>query len=169
MPDQPLIEPPGDPEQARLVPGDPAPDFELPDADGQTVRLSEYRGRKAILYFFPAAMTPGCTTQATDFRDSLLEFDRLGIDVLGISPDRPEVLREFRDREGLSFKLLSDPQLRILYAYGAYGEKTLYGKTVRGVVRSTLVLDGRGVIERAYYNVRAKGHVARLKRDLGLA
>ncbi len=153
---------------AQLTPGDPAPDFTLPDADGNDVTLSELRGHKVIVYFYPAAMTPGCTKQACDFRDSLDSLAGAGYTVLGVSPDKPEKLAKFRDRDAVSFPLLSDPSKAALDAYGAYGEKTMYGKTVTGVIRSTFVLDEDGNVEMAQYNVKATGHVAKLRRDLGL-
>ncbi len=152
----------------RLEPGDPAPDFSLTDADGNAVRLKDFRKRKVIVYFYPAAMTPGCTKQACDFRDSLDSLAAAGYAVLGISPDKPEKLAKFRDRDSVTFPLLSDPDRTTLQAYGAFGEKTMYGKTVTGVIRSTFVVDEKGKIEQAQYNVRATGHVAKLRRDLGL-
>jgi peroxiredoxin Q/BCP len=152
----------------KLQPGDPAPAFSLPDADGTTVSLSDYAGRRVVVYFYPAAMTPGCTTQACDFRDSLSALAAAGIDVVGISPDQPAKLAKFRDAEGLTFPLLSDPDRSVLTAYGAYGEKAMYGKTVVGVIRSTFVVGADGTLEQAQYNVKAKGHVAKLRRDLGL-
>jgi peroxiredoxin Q/BCP len=151
---------------ARLAPGDPAPDFTLPDADGKQVSLSSFRGRRVVVYFYPAASTPGCTKQACDFRDSLAQLDDAGIDVLGVSPDAPAKLVKFRDAEGLTFPLLSDPDRRVLTAYRAFGEKTLYGKKTIGVIRSTFVIDADGKIEKAMYNVKATGHVAKLLRDL---
>lgn len=156
------------PETPRLSPGDPAPDFTLPDADGTPFALSSLRGRKVVLYVYPAASTPGCTTQACDFRDSLGALQAAGYEVVGLSPDPPAKLARFRDAEGLTFPLLSDPDKAVLTAYGAYGEKQLYGKTVVGVIRSTFVLDEQGVVERASYAVKAKGHVAKLRRDLGV-
>ncbi|MCI0687638.1 MAG: thioredoxin-dependent thiol peroxidase [Sporichthyaceae bacterium] len=155
-------------ESVRLKPGDAAPEFTLPDADGKDVSLSDHRGTRVIVYFYPAAMTPGCTTQACDFRDSLSSLSAAGLTVLGISPDKPAKLAKFREKEGLTFPLLSDPSREVLEAYGAYGEKKLYGKTVTGVIRSTFVIDEQGVIEQAQYNVKATGHVAKLRRDLGL-
>lgn len=152
----------------RLSPGDPAPTFTLPDADGASVDLASFHGQNVIVYFYPAAMTPGCTTQACDFRDSLASFQAAGYAVLGISPDEPAKLATFRDRDGLTFPLLSDDSFEVMKAYGAYGEKQLYGKTVVGVIRSTFVIDPDGRVERALYNVRASGHVAKLWRDLGL-
>ncbi|WP_067836450.1 thioredoxin-dependent thiol peroxidase [Nocardia lijiangensis] len=152
----------------RLSPGDTAPAFTLPDADGKEVSLADYRGRKVIVYFYPAASTPGCTKQACDFRDNLSELNDAGIDVLGISPDKPAKLAKFRDAEGLTFPLLSDPERAVLAAWGAFGEKTMYGKTVTGVIRSTFLVDEQGTIEVAQYNVRATGHVAKLRRDLSV-
>ncbi|WP_460607330.1 thioredoxin-dependent thiol peroxidase [Jatrophihabitans fulvus] len=152
----------------RLSPGDAAPDFTLPDADGNDVSLSDLRGSKVIVYFYPAAMTPGCTKQACDFRDSLDSLAAEGYEVLGISPDKPAKLAKFRERDAVTFPLLSDPERTTLQAYGAFGEKTMYGKTVTGVIRSTFVVDEDGKIALAQYNVKATGHVAKLRRDLGL-
>ncbi len=152
----------------RLEPGDPAPDFSLTDDRGATVTLSGLRGRRVVLYAYPAAMTPGCTTQACDFRDNLASLTSAGYLVLGLSPDQPEQLAAFRDRDGLTYPLLSDPTHETLSAYGAYGEKTVYGKATTGVIRSTFVLDEDGRVERAMYNVKATGHVAKLRRDLGM-
>ena len=152
----------------RLSVGDAAPEFTLPDADGNEVSLRELRGKNVIVYFYPAAMTPGCTTQACDFRDSLDSLAAAGYTVLGISPDKPAKLQKFRDRDGVTFPLLSDPDKEVLTAYGAFGEKTMYGKKVTGVIRSTFVIDGEGKIAVAQYNVKATGHVAKLRRDLGL-
>jgi peroxiredoxin Q/BCP len=145
-----------------------APDFTLPDADGKDVTLSSLRGRRVIIYFYPAAMTPGCTTQACDFRDSLASLAAAGFAVLGISPDSPAKLAKFRDRDGLTFPLLSDQSKSVLEAYGAYGEKMLYGKTSVGVIRSTFVVGADGKIEQAQYAVKATGHVARLRKELGV-
>ncbi len=153
---------------ARLEAGDKAPAFSLTDADGKNVKLSDFTGRKVIVYFYPAASTPGCTKQACDFRDSLAELNGAGIDVIGISPDKPEKLARFRDAEGLSFPLLSDPDKKVLTAWGAFGEKTMYGKTVQGVIRSTFLVDEKGTIELARYNVKATGHVAKLRADLSV-
>ena len=153
----------------RLEPGDTAPDFTLADADGGQVSLSALRGQRVIIYFYPAAMTPGCTKQACDFRDSKKDLSDAGFAVLGISPDGPAKLAKFRDRDGLTFPLLSDPDKTVLMAYGAYGEKTLYGKKSVGVIRSTFVIGTDGKIERAYYGVKATGHVARLRKELGFA
>lgn len=152
----------------RLSPGATAPEFTLPDADGKDVSLTDFRGRKVVVYFYPAAMTPGCTKQACDFRDSLASLQAAGYAVVGISPDKPEKLAKFRDRDALTFPLLADPDRAVLQAYGAFGEKTMYGKKVTGVIRSTFVIDAEGKIELAQYNVRATGHVAKLRRDLGL-
>ncbi|MCW1823783.1 peroxiredoxin [Mycolicibacterium conceptionense] len=156
------------PPTPRLEVGDTAPAFALPDADGNVVKLSDFKGRKVIVYFYPAASTPGCTKQACDFRDSLTELNGAGLDVVGISPDRPEKLAKFRDKEELTFPLLSDPDREVLTAWGAFGEKTMYGKTVQGVIRSTFVVDEKGKIAVAQYNVRATGHVAKLRRDLSV-
>ncbi|WP_019929053.1 thioredoxin-dependent thiol peroxidase [Nocardia sp. BMG111209] len=155
-------------ENHRLTTGDTAPAFTLPDADGKPVSLADYRGRKVIVYFYPAASTPGCTKQACDFRDSLAELEGAGIDVVGISPDKPAKLAKFRDAEQLTFPLLSDPDRAVLTAWGAFGEKTMYGKTVTGVIRSTFLVDEEGKIALAQYNVRATGHVAKLRRDLSV-
>ncbi|WP_432793931.1 thioredoxin-dependent thiol peroxidase [Rhodococcus ruber] len=153
---------------SRLAPGDTAPEFTLPDADGNEVSLSDYRGRKVIVYFYPAASTPGCTKQACDFRDSLADLNGAGLAVVGISPDKPAKLAKFRDAEQLTFPLLSDPDRTTLTAWGAFGEKKMYGKTVTGVIRSTFVVNEDGRIEVAQYNVRATGHVAKLRRDLSV-
>ncbi|NGX07140.1 peroxiredoxin [Mycobacteroides franklinii] len=155
-------------ETKRLEVGDKAPAFTLLDADGKKVSLSSYKGRKVIIYFYPAAMTPGCTKQACDFRDSLAELNEAGLDVIGISPDKPEKLAKFRERDGVNFPLLSDPDKATLTAYGAFGEKKLYGKIVEGVIRSTFVVDEKGKIEVAQYNVKATGHVAKLRRDISV-
>lgn len=156
----------------RLSAGDPAPAFELTDADGKQVKLSDYAGRRVVVYFYPAAMTPGCTTQAIDFTASVGEFGAAGLDIIGISPDAPEKLARFRDKQNIAFPLLSDPDKETLRAYAAFGEKKLYGKVVEGVIRSTFVVDvaadGTGTIEVAQYNVKATGHVNRLRRDLGV-
>ena len=152
----------------RLTPGDTAPDFTLPDADGKPVSLADYRGRRVVVYFYPAAGTPGCTKQACDFRDSLTELNGAGLDVLGISPDKPAKLARFRDKEGLTFPLLSDADKDVLNAWGTFGEKQMYGKTVTGVIRSTFVIDEEGRVERALYNVKATGHVAKLRKDLSV-
>jgi peroxiredoxin Q/BCP len=150
----------------RLDVGDKAPAFGLSDADGKTVKLSDFKDRKVIVYFYPAASTPGCTKEACDFRDNLRELNTAGFDVVGISPDKPAKLAKFRDDQKLDFPLLSDPDKTVLTAWGAYGEKTMYGKTVQGVIRSTFVVDEKGKIALAQYNIRATGHVAKLRRDL---
>ena len=152
----------------RLSPGDPAPDFTLDSDTGEQVSLSDLRGRKVIVYFYPAAMTPGCTKQACDFTDSLESLRGSGYEVLGVSPDQPAKLAKFRDRDDLTLTLLSDPDKTVMKSYGAFGEKKLYGKLVEGVIRSTFVVDEEGRIELAQYNVKATGHVAKLRRDLAL-
>ena len=153
----------------RLSVGDTAPDFTLPDADGNDVALKDLRGKNVIVYFYPAAMTPGCTKQACDFTDSLSSLEAAGYAVIGLSPDKPEKLAKFRARDGLSITLASDADRSVMTAYGAFGEKKLYGKVVEGVIRSTFVVDEDGTICVAQYNVKATGHVAKLRRDLGLA
>lgn len=153
---------------ARLEPGTPAPDFTLVDQDERPVALSDLRGHRVILFFYPAAMTPGCTTEACDFRDSLAPLQAAGFTVLGVSRDAPETLRAFRERDSLPYDLLSDPDHRVHEAYGAWGEKMNYGKTVEGVIRSTFVLDAEGRIEQALYNVKATGHVARVRSLVGV-
>ncbi|GAA1110082.1 MULTISPECIES: thioredoxin-dependent thiol peroxidase [Kitasatospora] len=150
----------------RLKAGDTAPAFTLPDADGNQVSLADHLGRKVIVYFYPAALTPGCTTQACDFTDNLEVFAGAGYDVIGVSPDKPEKLGKFREKENLQVTLVADEDRSVLEAYGAYGEKKLYGKTVVGVIRSTVVVDEEGKVEHALYNVKATGHVAKLLRDL---
>ena len=154
--------------ETRLAPGDVAPEFTLPDADGNPVSLSDFRGRRVILYFYPAAMTPGCTTQANDFSSALDDLAAAGVAVLGVSPDKPDKLRKFADNEGLTFPLLSDFDKGVMESYGAFGEKKLYGKLTIGVIRSTFVIDPEGNLENAYYNVKATGHVARIRKDLGV-
>lgn len=153
---------------AKLEPGDKAPAFTLLDDEGNKVTLSTFKGSRVLLYAYPAAMTPGCTTQACDFRDSLDSLKAAGIVVLGISPDKPEKLAKFKVRDSLTFPLLSDPDKKVLTEYGAFGEKKMYGKTVVGVIRSTFVIGANGKIEMAQYNVRAKGHVAKLRKELGV-
>ena len=155
-------------DQQRLSPGDTAPAFDLADDEGGHVRLADLRGQRVVLYAYPAAMTPGCTTQACDFRDSLDALKAAGVTVVGISPDSPDKLASFRAKEGLTFPLVSDPDRSVLSAYGAFGEKSMYGKKVTGVIRSTFVIDPDGAIEQAQYNVKATGHVAKLRRDLGI-
>jgi peroxiredoxin Q/BCP len=152
----------------RLAPGDTAPDFTLPDADGKPVSLADHRGRKTIVYFYPAALTPGCTKQACDFTDNLDVLAAAGYDVIGVSPDKPEKLAKFREKESLKVTLVSDPDRSVLTAYGAHGEKTSYGRTIMGVIRSTVVVDESGKVAHAFYNVRATGHVAKLLRDLAV-
>ena len=151
-------------ESARLEVGDKAPAFSLPDADGQTVRLSDFKGRKVIVYFYPAASTPGCTKQACSFRDSLATLNDAGIDVLGVSPDKPEKLAKFRDAEKLTFPLLSDPDKSVLTAWGTFGEKKMYGKTVQGVIRSTFLVDEVGRIALAQYNVKAANTASAIQK-----
>ncbi len=152
----------------RLETGQTAPAFTLSDHTGRTVSLSDFAGRKLIIFFYPAAMTPGCTKEACDFRDSLIRLQQAGYDVVGISPDKPDKLAKFVDKESLTYPLLSDPDRSVMDAYGAYGEKTLYGKKVIGVIRSTIVVDPHGTISLPKYNVKATGHVAALSKALGL-
>ena len=152
----------------RLQPGDQAPEFTLTSDNGERFSLADQRGKKTIVYFYPAAMTPGCTKEACDFSDSIDRLQAEGFTVLGISPDQPETLAKFRERDALTITLLSDPDREVLKAYAAFGEKKLYGKTVEGVIRSTFVVGETGVIELAQYNVKAAGHVAKLRKDLGL-
>lgn len=156
------------PADTRLTPGEPAPDFSLTSDQGETVSLADHRGHRVVVYFYPAAGTPGCTKQACDFRDNLATFDDAEVTVLGISPDKPAKLATFRAKEGLTFPLLSDADKTVMQAYGAYGEKQMYGKTSVGVIRSTFVIDAEGKIEEAQYGVKATGHVGRLLRDLKL-
>lgn len=152
----------------RLKPGDTAPAFTLPDADGNDVSLADHKGRKVIVYFYPRALTPGCTKQACDFTDNLDLLATAGYDVIGVSPDKPEKLAKFRDEENLKVTLVGDPAKETLEAHGAFGEKQNYGKTVMGVIRSTIVVDENGKVEHAFYNVRATGHVAKIIKDLGI-
>ncbi|WP_433782885.1 thioredoxin-dependent thiol peroxidase [Actinomycetospora sp. CA-101289] len=152
----------------RLAPGQPAPGFSLTSDRGETVSLADLRGHRVLVYFYPAAGTPGCTKEACDFRDNLTTFNDADVTVLGISPDKPEKLAKFRDKEGLTFSLLSDPDKSVMQAWGAWGEKTMYGKTTTGVIRSTFLVDADGTIEEAQYGVKATGHVGRLLRDLKL-
>jgi peroxiredoxin Q/BCP len=156
----------------RLAPGDTAPDFTLLDADAKEVSLSDFAGHRVIVYFYPAAMTPGCTTQAVDFTAAIGQLSAAGLDVLGVSPDAPEKLAQFRDLQSVAFPLLSDVDKSTLSAYGAFGEKMLYGKLIEGVIRSTFVVDvddeGKGTVALAQYNVKAAGHVDKLRRDLGV-
>lgn len=153
---------------SRLTPGTQAPDFTLTDDQGNEVSLSDFHDKTVVLYAYPAAMTPGCTTESCDFRDSLESLHAAGIEVVGLSPDKPAKLAKFREKEGLTFPLLSDPDKEVLTAYGAFGEKTMYGKKTTGVIRSTFVIDSDGIIQHALYNVRAKGHVARVRDLLGV-
>lgn len=157
---------------ATLSPGDPAPAFTLLDADGSPISLSDYAGRRVVVYFYPAAMTPGCTIQAVDFTAARSEFDAAGLDVLGISPDAPAKLARFREKNELAVHLLSDPDRAVMNAYGAFGLKKLYGKEMEGVIRSTFVIDvdaaGAGTVAVAQYGVKATGHVERLRRELGI-
>ena len=161
-------ETPADPEKTRLRTGDLAPDFTLPDADGNEVSLASYRGRRVIVYFYPAASTPGCTVEACDFRDNLRPLQAANAEVLGISPDTPDKLRKFRAEQSLTFPLLSDPQRRVLLAYGAWGEKNSYGKKTMGVIRSTFVVGPDGRLEQAFYGVRAAGHVKKVLATMGI-
>ena len=156
----------------RLSDGDPAPSFTLPDADGNQVSLADFAGQRVIVYFYPAAMTPGCTTQAVDFTAAMDDLSAAGLHVLGVSPDAQEKLIQFREQQSVAFPLLSDVERKTLSDYGAYGEKLLYGKLVEGVIRSTFVIDvdknGSGTVAVAQYNVKATGHVDKLKRDLAV-
>jgi peroxiredoxin Q/BCP len=153
---------------SKLEAGESAPGFSLSDKDGNTVSLADYAGKKVIVYFYPAASTPGCTTQACDFRDNMASLQAEGYTVLGVSKDELPALQKFAEDEHLGFPLLSDPDLAVHNAYGAYGEKSMYGKTVTGVLRSTFVVDEQGTLEHALYNVKATGHVASLRKKLGL-
>jgi len=157
------------PADTRLTPGQPAPDFTLTSDEGATVSLADHRGHRVIVYFYPAAGTPGCTKQACDFNDNLTTFSDADVAVLGISPDTPTKLAAFRAKEGLTFPLLFDPDKAVMAAYGAYGGKTMYGRTSVGVIRSTFLVDAEGKIEAAQYGVKATGHVGRLLRDLSLS
>lgn len=152
----------------RFEPGDTAPDFTLTDSTGAQVSLSDYRGQRVVVYFYPAAMTPGCTTQACDFRDSIASLKGAGYEVIGVSRDEPEKLKRFAERDGLAFPLLSDPDTAVHTAYGVWGDKMNYGKVIQGVIRSTFVIDEAGAVSLAKYNVKATGHVARLRRELGV-
>ena len=156
-------------ENTRLAPGEKAPDFSLPDADGNKVSLADYRGRRVVVYFYPAASTPGCTKQACDFRDNLAELNEAGIDVVGISPDKPEKLAKFRDAEKLTFPLLSDPDRKVLTAWGAFGEKKLYGRAVQGVIRSSFMVDENGKIEVAQCNVKAAHTTTKIQQYIAQA
>jgi len=152
----------------RLEAGQAAPAFTLDDHTGTSVSLGDFHGRNLIIFFYPAAMTPGCTKEACDFRDSLVRLQQAGYDVVGISPDKPEKLARFVQKESLTYPLLSDPDRAVLEAYGAYGEKTLYGKKVTGVIRSTIVVAPDGTVALPKYNIKATGHVASLSKALGL-
>ena len=152
----------------RLLPGDPAPEFTLKNQSGRNVSLADFRGRRVILFCYPAALTEGCTKEACDFRDSRRPLQRAGYELLGLSPDERSVLREFRARDGLTYPLLSDPAHEVLEAYGAWGTKQLYGKAVIGVIRSTFVIDEEGRVTHPMYNVKATGHVARVRKLLGV-
>ncbi|WP_458041124.1 MULTISPECIES: thioredoxin-dependent thiol peroxidase [Bacteria] len=152
----------------RLEPGSPAPEFTLPDQDGTPVSLASLRGKRVVLFFYPRAMTPGCTTEACDFRDSLAPLQAANYVILGISRDEPATLREFRERDGLTYDLLSDPDHSVHDAYGAWGEKQNYGKTIEGVIRSTFILDEDAQVDQALYNVKATGHVARIRKLVGI-
>ncbi|MFD8493486.1 thioredoxin-dependent thiol peroxidase [Amycolatopsis sp. NPDC059657] len=154
--------------EQRLSPGDPAPDFTLSDSEGNKVSLSDFRGQSVVVYFYPAAGTPGCTKQACDFRDNLAELNDAGYQILGISPDKPEKLAKFVANEQLTFPLLADPEKTVLTEWGAFGEKKNYGRIVQGVIRSTFIVDPEGKIAKALYNVRATGHVAKLIKDLDI-
>ena len=153
---------------SKLTSGDPAPDFTLTASDSSVVSLADLRGRSVIVYFYPAAATPGCTKEACDFRDNLNSLAASGYSVLGVSPDKVEKLAKFAADEALNFPLLSDPDHAVAEAYGAWGEKKNYGKVYEGLIRSTIVVDPEGKVSLAQYNVRATGHVAKLRRDLGL-
>lgn len=153
----------------RLASGDSAPAFSLKDANGDTISLADYSGQKVIIYFYPKAMTPGCTTQACDFRDRMERFTADGYQVLGISPDPVDKLAKFTEQEGLNFPVVSDEDHAVAESYGAWGEKKNYGKVYEGLIRSTIVVNESGTVDVAQYNVRAKGHVDKLRRDLGLA
>lgn len=163
-----MTDPAPPPATHRLVPGDTAPAFSLTDAEGKTVDSTRFAEQKTVLYFYPAASTPGCTTEACDFRDNLNSLKAAGYSLVGISPDRPEKLARFAQTESLTFPLLSDPDHQVAKSFGAWGEKKNYGKIYEGLIRSTFVLDEEGIVRLAQYNVRATGHVTKLLRDLGL-
>jgi peroxiredoxin Q/BCP len=152
----------------RLETGQTAPAFTLSDHTGRSVSLSDFAGRNLIIFFYPAAMTPGCTKEACDFRDSLVRLQKAGYDVVGVSPDKPDKLAKFVEKESLTYPLLSDPDREVLEAYGAYGEKMLYGKKITGVIRSTVVIAPDGTVALPKYNIKATGHVASLSKELGL-
>jgi peroxiredoxin Q/BCP len=152
----------------KLETGTKAPDFTLANQDEKQISLADYAGKKVIVYFYPAAATPGCTTQACDFRDNINSLKSAGYTVLGISPDSPKKLKNFKDKEGLNFELLSDPDNKVQEAFGAYGEKSMYGKTYMGTIRSTFAVDESGNISHAFYNVKAKGHIEMLRKAMGI-
>lgn len=154
--------------ETRLEPGQKAPEFKLLDQDGNEFDVASLHGKKAVVYFYPAAATPGCTTQACDFRDNLNVLKALGYEVVGISPDKPEKLKKFMEKEGLNFSLLSDPDNEVQKGYGAHGLKKMYGKEYEGTIRSTFALDEAGLISHAFYNVKAKGHFEYLRKHMGL-
>jgi len=154
--------------ESKLEVGAKAPEIELVNQDGEPVSLANYQGQKVVVYFYPAASTPGCTTQACDFRDNINSLKSAGYQVLGISPDAPSKLKKFQEKEGLNFPLLSDPENKVQQSYGAYGLKKMYGKEYMGTIRSTFVLDETGLVELALYNVKAKGHVEMLREKLGI-
>ena len=151
---------------ARLEPGSTAPPFTLPDHDGAPVSLADFAGRRVVVYFYPADDTPGCTKEACQFNDNLAAFGRADVAVLGVSPDDAASHVRFREKFGLGFPLLSDPEHTVMTAYGAWGEKSLYGKRVTGVIRSTFLIDEQGVVRRAWYNVRSDGHAAKVLSEL---
>ncbi|MBC9953077.1 thioredoxin-dependent thiol peroxidase [Leucobacter sp. cx-42] len=151
-------------ERIILEPGQAAPDFSLQDQDGNVRTLAEFRGKRVIIFVYPAAMTPGCTKEACDFRDSTAPLEAAGFQVLGLSPDTVEKQAKFAERDALEYPLLSDPSKETLVAYGAYGEKNSYGRLLKGVIRSTFIIDADGKIEQALYNVKATGHVARVRK-----
>lgn len=153
-------------EPKKLQVGDKAPAFTLKDSHNNDVSLSDYAGKQVVVYFYPKADTPGCTTEACDFQENLNEFNDAGIEVLGISPDPVDKLAAFRDGQSLTFPLLSDPDKSVMTAWGAFGEKKNYGKVVQGVIRSTFLVDTDGTIASAQYNVKATGHVGRVLRDV---
>lgn len=152
----------------KLAPGDAAPAFTLSDAEGVTTSLADYRGKNVVVYFYPKAATPGCTTEACDFRDNLSSLAAAGYAVVGVSPDEVADIKSFSDAEGLTFPLLADTDASVARAWGVWGEKTVGDRTFDGVIRSTFVLDGEGVVQRAEYGVEATGHVARLREELGV-
>lgn len=148
--------------------GDKAPGFTLKNQDEKEVSLASFAGQKVVVYFYPAAATPGCTTQACEIRDNINSLKSAGYTVLGISPDQPGKLKKFKDKESLNFDLLSDPDNAVQQAYGAYGEKSMYGKTYMGTIRSTFVVDESGKLSHVFYNVKAKGHIEMLRNELGI-